>query len=463
MRLRLSLMFLLLVIAWPAQADLKDQMDRMFGDLVNVNQPAAFMGQRRGVLSGGSVVVRSRVMNPNLISIVPPSWKGGCGGIDLFAGSFSFISADEFVQLLRAIAANAKGYAFELALNAFCPSCQQEMARLSNIVRELTENLGNSCEMAHRLVNAAVPDTWQEVANAKSGLIAAQIGNVADYLEALRPHNGTTPAQNAAQGDPQKVAAEIQGNVVWRALQERQAAAWFRQGDVRLLEALMSLTGTVIVGPIPPGQQEHEVIELDHLLSLQDLLAGSSQTRPVTLWSCGDDTGVDGCLHPVKLEIELKGMRARVEDLLLGDTGMLAKARFNLGKPSDPELAFLQTAPPIVAMLRNLAVKDLGAAEVLAREAAPVIALELVVALVDELFRSVRLAVSLNPHHLGPKMLANLEAVQRQLAEERRGLNEQRSRLEDLVAYYNHLRADLRTGPYPQPAAAAPTATAAGQ
>ena len=464
MRSLLSLLsFLLLTLGMPAQADLKNQMDQMFGDMVNINNPAAFMGQRRGVLSGGSVVVRSRIMNPNLISIVPPSWKGGCGGIDLFAGSFSYISADEFVQLLRAIAANAKGYAFELALNAFCPSCQQQMARLSNIVRELTQNLGNSCEMARGLVNAAIPDTWQEAANAKSGLIATQIGHAADYLEGLRPHNGTTPAQNAAQAAPQQVSQIIQGNVVWRALKERQAAAWFRQGDEHLLEALMSLTGTVIVGPIPQGRQEHELIELERLLSLHDLLVGSSQSRPVTLWSCGGDNGADGCLRPAKLDIDLKGMRARVEDLLLGDNGIIAKARFNLGNPNDSELAFMQTAPPIVAMLRNLALKDTGAAQIAAREAAPVIALEMVVNLVDELIRSVRLAVSLNQHHLGPKMLANLDTIQWQLAEERRGLNEQRSRMEDLVAYYIHLRDNLRTGPYLRPAAAAPTATAAGQ
>lgn len=103
----------LLATLGQARADLQEQMDDMFGSMLNFNNPTAYQGQRRGVLSGGSLYLRNRIMNPNLITLTPPSWKGGCGGIDLYAGSFSFISADEFMQLLRAVAANAPGYAFE--------------------------------------------------------------------------------------------------------------------------------------------------------------------------------------------------------------------------------------------------------------------------------------------------------------------------------------------------------------
>ncbi|MDN4704685.1 conjugal transfer protein TraH [Vibrio parahaemolyticus] len=44
----------------------------------------------------------------NLVSFTPPSWKAGCGGVDMFGGSFSFINAEQLVTMMRAVAANAK-------------------------------------------------------------------------------------------------------------------------------------------------------------------------------------------------------------------------------------------------------------------------------------------------------------------------------------------------------------------
>ena len=82
-------------------------MTNMFDTMLNHTAPTAHLGQRRGVLTGGSVNARNRIMNESLWHFVPPSFDAGCGGIDLFAGSFSFISAEQFQNLLRAIAANA--------------------------------------------------------------------------------------------------------------------------------------------------------------------------------------------------------------------------------------------------------------------------------------------------------------------------------------------------------------------
>jgi hypothetical protein len=114
----------------PAHADLADELDAMFGSLVNVTNPTAHLGQRRGVLSGGSVFARNRILNTNLVNIVPPSFEAGCGGIDVFAGSFSFVSRGQLTQLIRAIASNAASYAFKLALDSMCQNCGQVMDSL---------------------------------------------------------------------------------------------------------------------------------------------------------------------------------------------------------------------------------------------------------------------------------------------------------------------------------------------
>ena len=88
----------------------------MFGTMTNFTAPTAHLGQRRGMITGGSLVARNGIANTNLVSFVPPSFSAGCGGIDLFAGSFSFINFNQFVQLLRNVAGNASGYAFQLAI-----------------------------------------------------------------------------------------------------------------------------------------------------------------------------------------------------------------------------------------------------------------------------------------------------------------------------------------------------------
>jgi conjugative transfer pilus assembly protein TraH len=441
----------LLLQPLPGAADLAGEMEALLESLTNATEPTAYLGQRRGVLSGGSLAVRNRVMNPNLISVVPPHFRGGCGGIDLFMGSFSFISADEFMQMLRAIAANAPGYFFQLALDAYCPDCMNQMARLSHTMRELTSDLGNSCEMAQRLVNATVPASWHDSANQEAGLIAQGIGAVTDALAGLRPPAGQpSPQQLAQQNDPDTTRRVLKGNVVWRSLKSRQVGGWFAHGDDRLLEAIMSLTGTVIVGDIPDGGTEFAIQEKEPLLDLPDLLLGSGRDgqRPVNVWSCGGDVDPDGCLNPVKRPLVLKGLITQVEDILLGQDGqpgLLERARFNLGPPTESEKAFMDTAPgAIVGGLRNLVLVDYGAATLLAREAVPVIALEMAGALADELEQSVRLAASLQHHALTPAMLKRLDDRRQHLAEQRRQQHQQASRLLQLIGAYRDLRDSLR-------------------
>ena len=100
----------------PSYADINATMDAMFSSMINVTAPDAHLSARRGVIDGGSVVVRNRIATPTIVSFNPPKFAAGCGGIDMFLGSFSFINADQFVNMLRAIASNAISYAFSLAL-----------------------------------------------------------------------------------------------------------------------------------------------------------------------------------------------------------------------------------------------------------------------------------------------------------------------------------------------------------
>src|SRR5262245_1762640 len=80
------------------------------GLYANVTGPGAYRGQTMGLLTGGSMFVRAPQRTYQLASVAGPNLKAGCGGIDLFAGSFSFINEAQFVALLKNIGQNALGY-----------------------------------------------------------------------------------------------------------------------------------------------------------------------------------------------------------------------------------------------------------------------------------------------------------------------------------------------------------------
>ena len=110
---------------------LQSELNELFGNISNYTQPGIYESTRRGVLAGGGAQIRSRRMNIQLIAFEPPNIKAGCGGIDIFLGSFSYINLDQFISFLRAIAANAAGYAFQMALTRILhepqkkPTCEQ--------------------------------------------------------------------------------------------------------------------------------------------------------------------------------------------------------------------------------------------------------------------------------------------------------------------------------------------------
>ena len=107
-----------------AAADLNAEMQRMFSDLGtvgNVTSPGAFRGQTMNTMTGGNLMMRTPGKNYQLGSVALPSLKAGCGGIDVFGGSFSFINKAQFTAMLQNIGANATGYAFQLAIDSISP------------------------------------------------------------------------------------------------------------------------------------------------------------------------------------------------------------------------------------------------------------------------------------------------------------------------------------------------------
>ncbi|TVQ35656.1 MAG: conjugal transfer protein, partial [Geminicoccaceae bacterium] len=142
----LALVAALVLPAAPARADIQQALNLQLNALTTLSQPGVYEGAMARTATGGYLRVRNRITNLNVVGFQPPSFSAGCGGIDFFGGSFSFINAAQFTQLLRTIAANAAGYAFAIALEQLCPICMKTIAMLQKLIQDMNAMLGNSCQ-----------------------------------------------------------------------------------------------------------------------------------------------------------------------------------------------------------------------------------------------------------------------------------------------------------------------------
>jgi hypothetical protein len=194
---------------------------------------------------------------------------------------------------------------------------------------------------------------------------------------------------------------EIEGNLVWQALKRKGAAGWFADGEDTLLEAMTSLTGSVIVGSpeaAPDGQGEnHRITSLPgNLLKASDLLTGTRDREDSAQWDnawphrlrlyqCGPaggpiDRSENGCREPSVTEATVNGMIQRGKDGLIGvrpygagteTVGLVQKFRLEEGTITGAEQAFMQYAPNgLGAGIRTLARYDEGMARLFVEQAA---------------------------------------------------------------------------------------------
>ncbi|WP_026199166.1 conjugal transfer protein TraH [Lamprocystis purpurea] len=457
-----SLLVLLPGGAVSAGNGIRYQSEQLFNTMVNVTSPTAHLGQRRGVLDGGTLQARNRIASEALWHITPPSFEAGCGGIDMYAGSFSFISAEQFQNLLRSIASNATGYAFQLAMGAMCPSCLEQLTDLQKKLMALNQGFADSCQLAQGLVNDAA-SAFNGSLTSKTSQTLSALG-VGDIFETRTTTTGQNPTTQATRTmtDQQRADADLQGNIVWQALKRGNVGARFSGGDDELLEAIMSVTGSLIVGRAARAPDNRgdspEITPLAKVLSVRDLLWGPGAqeadparrvTQAVSLWAC-DDRAADSCLAPtIRNETGLVGLAQQTKRMFLGTpggaVGLIEKFRWRGAEPSAAEKAFMELAPAgVAALLRDLARHDTGLARELAEHAAPVIALEMVKLLIDDLLRQAGGVVALHQSPYAAKAMEQLRTAKAEVAQEYTELTQRHGNLQDILAYYHNLSTVIR-------------------
>jgi conjugative transfer pilus assembly protein TraH len=413
-----------------AAGNIQAEIDAMYNSLGgtgNYTQPGAFRGQAYTTYTGGSLYLRTPPKVYQLATVQFPYVKAGCGGIDVFGGSFSHISAAEFKNMLKNITAALPGVAFQLALSSVSPQLGQVTEWATDLEHMITNARVNSCETAQTLVRGAANAMGFSMYSDCARQAIAQ-GIAADEDDARR--HCLDPAQvyailgsSRTSTDPVvKSMARFVGNLTWKALKNVTTV------DDPEREIIMSVMGTVIY---PQESDEATPIPIaPAMTSLKDLLfgigdAGGGQVTGHLL-KCNDF--VDCTTVTDNTSAVYTPFPAKVRDMMLS---IAYEIRNRTGPPSPAEIGFVNMVnEPVYQMLGvGTARKGSGLAEALIGQYADVIAIDFAYNFLDRYVR------------LGLTALAKDYQLDSQQQET---IKEMRTRATELLAQMARERQDYR-------------------
>ncbi len=304
-----------------ASADVGGEMDNFFrgmGSQANVTGPGAFQGQQAGYYSLGNIYVRNPQKTIQPFDLQLPHARAGCGGIDLFAGSFSFINAHELVAMMKAVANNALSFAFQLAIDSVSPQISKTITDISQKLQQVNQMNISSCEVAQGLVSRLWPSN-----DSNRKTICESIGNsqgiFGDWASARQGcNNGGQEQSTIDQNSDPNMKALIAGqpiNYTWSVINND---GWLKNTDQAFRELVMTIVGTIIVtkatdGTSGPHYQWHGSADAAVLGALID--GTQSGAQPQVL-QCDEATQ---CLSPTMVPLSINqsvAFRPRIKTLL---------------------------------------------------------------------------------------------------------------------------------------------------
>lgn len=332
MKLKPIVVAALLVCAAPlASAGLMADMTQMF--MSNSTAPGTLSTQDRVGAFGGSFQARTQTQHVNLVSFDPPRFDAGCGGIDLYGGSFSFINSQQLVQIFRQIAANAVGLAFKAAINAISPSLGNLMSEFQTLLQRMN-NLGkNTCAIAGAIDNSAESTLFGSVAGSPStagttsGMFSDASSALSSYLVDANRYLARVGSVNTKAGNTNVKAIQASGAsaLMGAAGLANADGSADNPGDPNSLNnrLLVSVMGYEVNGLPCQNQNAAGVADTSAAaaaaaagstigtvactgsptVTLQDLITGGgtgsmNPTVPLKLYSCVNPNGTPGGLDP---------------------------------------------------------------------------------------------------------------------------------------------------------------------
>lgn len=425
-----------------ARADLNNAMGGMFDNVMyNTTSATTINTARRSGFALGSASARTRVMNLNVASFVPPSASAGCGGFDLTGGSFSFINADEFVEFGKTVVQNAAGALFRTALDQFMPSVAKVMESMQKTVTDFNRHFGNSCQMAEGLLvntDSAFMEQYDHKANLRN---IRETG--ADLFDSM----SSASRGEASREDTSLTGDGLQGNLLWNAMREVNTESWFPGGDNELKEIILNVASTIIVGEnVPAADGEGDSPNIQYIpagngLTLRDFIftegaGGDGEAGELTLYRCAAGDYIDCATMEVQTMTGVQGFQTRIEEVLFGTGGILERQAS--GAELEPaQETFINNMPgPTASVLYQFTRIDQSFARESLRLMTPAISVNLGYQFVEELLAAARASIARSEHPQKQKMQDRIEEAQYRIRREHDVLIREYGSIADLVDNY---------------------------
>lgn len=270
-------------------AGIEDHMSEFWdslGGASNVNKAQFIKGQKAGHISLGGFQMRSNIQNSQLVSAQLPSVRAGCGGIDFFAGGFSFISSDQLIALGKSIISNSPGALAQLALDNISPEMGSVLKYFQNVTREINKLNINSCKAATALIS----DRGGLVNDIKShgcrtwGLASNQYQ---DAAEASEKCSSGGHASKTKSKESEKVSNT---NIAWKAFKDAGLVRLGDSGSEDLAQLFMTLTGTIIISGGESDNEESQFIMHSSKINSPTMIDNLMEGGEIQILKCADPT-----------------------------------------------------------------------------------------------------------------------------------------------------------------------------
>lgn len=359
-----SLAMLLMGTTHLASADMQGTLNQMF--VSNITAPGSYSSATRGGFVGGGAYIRSPVKPINLASFDAPRINFGCGGLDFYGGSFSFINAQQFANMIRYIISNAAGLLFQAALQQISTGLASISEKFSKMMQDINSMMANTCAVATQTIKAVTdPTAAGSALDQATSTLAGDLGDIKDSFS----HLISSPDQKNADMKATEPFNPSAGNLTWKALKRSQSQdlvgivgyldANDTSGDnARLL--MMAMLGTEVVTanmdnppscnnsygqggscgstPTSRGYQYPQIIKLSSLINADNLMTYNC-SGPV---ASGDSsvTDTNSCLVLTQTPWQFSGTKAYIQNMLWGDdtkvTAADIKAAVSSYSPDSP-------------------------------------------------------------------------------------------------------------------------------
>lgn len=417
----IKIVFIFLLLPSLAMATINSDLNHFFNSLgydANVTNPQAYHGQEAGYYTGGSLYARNSVRDIQLASVQLPSYRGGCGGIDLFTGGFSFINSKQLEAAMKNIANNATNYAFMLAVKSVSPLIANTMEDLQTWANKVNNMNINSCEAGASLVGSIWPktDIAQQNVCASIGTQSGIFGDWAAARQGCGSGGQRSGVLNGGMNNPQyKYMIMNNTNIAWQAIEKNG----FLSADSSLAELFMSLSGTIIVKHEGSDDKSPSAFSvLPSLATNRQLVKALLYGGQAKIYHCDETTK---CLNPSMTTITInKGdaLGDKVKALLQDMVNHI----YNDTPLTKEEIGLLQATPLPVYKMLNVQSAYVGDPDILdVSQYADVIASGILYQYINESLQIVQASASAlqYPQPILTKFMDGINAARLSVSQER--------------------------------------------